>query len=87
MHSGTKYLGGHSDLICGAVAGRQELIDKNLGDADDAGHCMDPHASWVLVRGMKTLAVRVVRQNENAQAGSRIFYPSMPRCGACTIRF
>ncbi len=37
MHSGTKYLGGHSDLICGVVAGRRELMRKNLGDADDAG--------------------------------------------------
>jgi len=67
MHSGTKYLGGHSDLICGAVAGRQELIDKIWETRTTLGNCMDPHASWVLVRGMKTLAVRVVRQNENAQ--------------------
>ncbi len=67
MHSGTKYLGGHSDLICGVVAGRQELIDKIWETRTTLGNCMDPHASWVLVRGMKTLAVRVVRQNENAQ--------------------
>jgi cystathionine beta-lyase/cystathionine gamma-synthase len=67
MHSGTKYLGGHSDLICGAVAGRQELIDKILETRTVLGNCMDPHASWVLARGMKTLAVRVARQNENAQ--------------------
>jgi cystathionine gamma-synthase len=67
MHSGTKYLGGHSDLICGVAAGRQELIDKIWETRTTLGNCMDPHASWVLVRGMKTLAVRVVRQNENAQ--------------------
>jgi cystathionine beta-lyase/cystathionine gamma-synthase len=67
MHSGTKYLGGHSDLICGVVAGRQELIDKIWETRTTLGNCMDPHASWALVRGMKTLAVRVVRQNENAQ--------------------
>lgn len=67
MHSGTKYLGGHSDLICGVVAGRQELIDKIRETRTTLGNCMDPHASWVLVRGMKTLAVRVVRQNESAQ--------------------
>jgi cystathionine beta-lyase/cystathionine gamma-synthase len=67
MHSGTKYLGGHSDLICGGVAGRQELIDKIWETRTTLGNCMDPHASWALVRGMKTLAVRVVRQNENAQ--------------------
>ena len=67
MHSGTKYLGGHTDLICGVVAGRQELIDKIWETRTTLGNCMDPHASWTLVRGLKTLAVRVARQNENAQ--------------------
>jgi len=67
MHSGTKYLGGHSDLICGAVAGRRELIERIWETRTTLGNCMDPHASWVLVRGLKTLAVRVARQNENAQ--------------------
>jgi cystathionine beta-lyase/cystathionine gamma-synthase len=66
MHSGTKYLGGHSDLICGVVAGRQELIERIWETRTTLGNCMDPHAAWVLVRGMKTLAVRVGRQNENA---------------------
>jgi cystathionine beta-lyase/cystathionine gamma-synthase len=66
MHSGTKYLGGHTDLICGVVAGRKELIEKILATRTTIGNCMDPHASWMLVRGMKTLAVRVARQNENA---------------------
>jgi cystathionine gamma-synthase len=67
MHSGTKYLGGHTDLICGAVAGRRELIETIWQTRTILGNCMDPHASWVLVRGLKTLAVRVARQNENAQ--------------------
>jgi len=67
MHSGTKYLGGHSDLICGVVAGRQELMQRIWETRTTLGNCMDPHASWVLVRGLKTLAVRVARQNENAQ--------------------
>jgi len=67
MHSGTKYLAGHSDLICGAVAGRQELMERIWETRTTLGNCMDPHASWVLVRGLKTLAVRVARQNENAQ--------------------
>jgi cystathionine beta-lyase/cystathionine gamma-synthase len=66
MHSGTKYLAGHSDLICGVVAGRAELIAKILSTRTTLGNCMDPHAAWVLVRGLKTLAVRVQRQNENA---------------------
>jgi cystathionine beta-lyase/cystathionine gamma-synthase len=67
VHSGTKYLGGHSDLICGVVAGRQDLIEKIWETRSALGNCMDPHASWILVRGMKTLAVRVARHNENAQ--------------------
>ncbi len=67
MHSGTKYLAGHSDLICGVVAARRELIDKIWETRTTLGNCMDPHASWMLVRGLKTLAVRVARQNENAQ--------------------
>jgi cystathionine beta-lyase/cystathionine gamma-synthase len=66
MHSGTKYLSGHSDLICGVVAGRGELIEKILSTRITLGNCMDPHAAWMLVRGLKTLAVRVQRQNENA---------------------
>src|SRR5277367_6151738 len=66
MHSGTKYLAGHSDLICGAVAGGHEMIERIWETRTTLGNCMDPHASWVLVRGLKTLAVRVARQNENA---------------------
>jgi cystathionine gamma-synthase len=66
MHSGTKYLAGHADLICGVVAGRSDLIEKIRSTRTTLGNCMDPHASWMLIRGLKTLAVRVVRQNENA---------------------
>ncbi len=66
MHSGTKYFGGHSDLIAGIVAGRQDLIDQIHETRTTLGGCMDPHAAWLLLRGIKTLAVRVQRQNENA---------------------
>jgi cystathionine beta-lyase/cystathionine gamma-synthase len=66
MHSGTKYLAGHSDLVCGVISGRQELIEKIWETRTTLGNCMDPHASWMLVRGLKTLSVRVARQNENA---------------------
>jgi cystathionine beta-lyase/cystathionine gamma-synthase len=66
MHSGTKYLAGHSDLICGVVAGSSDLIDKIHSTRTTLGNCMDPHASWMLIRGLKTLAVRVARQNDNA---------------------
>jgi cystathionine beta-lyase/cystathionine gamma-synthase len=66
MHSGTKYFAGHSDLICGIVAGRQDLIDTIHSTRTTLGGVMDPHAAWLLLRGIKTLAVRVQRQNDNA---------------------
>lgn len=66
MHSGTKYFGGHSDLIAGIVAGRQDLIDTIHATRTTIGCNMDPHAAWLLLRGIRTLAVRVQRQNESA---------------------
>ena len=66
MHSGTKYFGGHSDLIAGVIAGRKDLIEKIHETRTTLGGVMDPHAAWLLLRGIKTLAVRVQRQNENA---------------------
>ncbi len=66
MHSGTKYFGGHSDLISGIIAGRRDLIEKIHETRTTLGAVMDPHAAWLLLRGVKTLAVRVQRQNESA---------------------
>ncbi len=66
MHSGTKYFAGHSDLIAGVIAGRKDLIEKIHETRTTLGGVMDPHAAWLLLRGIKTLAVRVQRQNENA---------------------
>lgn len=66
MHSGTKYLSGHADLTCGVVSGRRDLIDRIDESRKTLGNCMDPHAAWLLIRGLKTLSVRVTRQNENA---------------------
>jgi len=66
MHSGTKYLSGHADLTCGVVAGRRELIEPIDDTRKTLGNVMDPHAAWLLIRGLKTLAVRVERQNTNA---------------------
>jgi cystathionine gamma-synthase len=66
MHSGTKYFGGHSDLMAGIIAGRNDLIDRIHDTRTTLGGVMDPHAAWLLLRGIKTLAVRVQRQNENA---------------------
>jgi len=66
MHSGTKYFGGHADLIAGIIAGRKDLIETIHETRTTLGGVMDPHAAWLLLRGIKTLAVRVQRQNENA---------------------
>jgi cystathionine beta-lyase/cystathionine gamma-synthase len=66
MHSGTKYFSGHSDLICGIVAGGRDLIDQIHETRTTLGGTIDPHAAWLLLRGIKTLAIRVERQNENA---------------------
>ncbi len=66
LHSGTKYFGGHADLICGIAAGRRDLIDEIHHLRTTLGCCMDPHAAFLLLRGIKTLAVRVERQNQSA---------------------
>jgi cystathionine beta-lyase/cystathionine gamma-synthase len=66
MHSGTKYFAGHSDLICGLMAGRGDLIEQIHHTRTTLGGNMDPHAAWLLLRGIKTMAVRVQRQNQNA---------------------
>ena len=66
MHSGTKYFAGHSDLICGIIAGRADLIELIHNTRTTLGGNMDPHAAWLLLRGIKTLALRVQRHNLNA---------------------
>ncbi len=66
MHSGTKYLSGHADLTCGVVCGGRGLIGPIDDSRKTLGNIMDPHAAFLLIRGMKTLAVRVARHNENA---------------------
>jgi cystathionine beta-lyase/cystathionine gamma-synthase len=66
--SGTKYLNGHSDVTAGAVAGTQSFVDELMSLARSWGAPLDPHAAWLLDRGMKTLEIRVARQNENGLA-------------------
>eukprot|EP00879_Flechtneria_rotunda_P021752 GHRR01022936.1.p1 GENE.GHRR01022936.1~~GHRR01022936.1.p1 ORF type:complete len:343 (+),score=118.12 GHRR01022936.1:395-1423(+) len=68
IHSATKFLNGHSDIIAGAVAGRSKVISKITGKANHLGGSLDPHAAFLLQRGIKTLALRVERQNANAAA-------------------
>jgi cystathionine beta-lyase/cystathionine gamma-synthase len=66
LHSCTKYLNGHSDIVGGAVIGRKDLVEKVLFKLDHLGGSMDPHACFLLHRGMKTLALRVRHQNASA---------------------
>ncbi len=66
IHSATKYLNGHSDVIAGAVAGSSDVIAEVRRLLKSWGQAIDPHAAWLVERGMKTLAVRMARHNDNA---------------------
>jgi len=66
MHSGTKYLGGHSDLCCGTVNGPAELIDHVRDHAVSYGGCLNAQDCFLLERSLKTLELRVTRQSDNA---------------------
>jgi cystathionine beta-lyase/cystathionine gamma-synthase len=71
LHSATKYLGGHSDLMAGVVAGSQARIAEITALAKTFGGCLDPLAAATLNRSLKTLALRVERHNENALTVAR----------------
>ncbi|MEN3338079.1 MAG: methionine-gamma-lyase [Acidobacteriota bacterium] len=87
MHSATKYLNGHSDVTAGALAGTAARMAPILDARKKLGTVLDPHAAYALGRGMKTLAVRVERQNANAMAVARwlaadrrvhkVYYPGL----------
>jgi methionine-gamma-lyase len=88
LHSATKYLAGHSDVIAGVTAGSHSLIEKIRDMIIYLGGSMDPQAAFLLIRGMKTLEVRVRRQCETALAVARylekhpkvarVHYPGLP---------
>jgi len=67
IHSATKYLNGHSDVIAGAVAGAEPFILEVRNKMRVWGQSIDPHTAWLIERGLKTLGVRVARQNETGQ--------------------
>jgi len=66
LHSATKYLNGHSDIVAGAVIGKSALIQKVTHKLNHLGGSLDPHAAFLLHRGIKTLALRVKHHNESA---------------------
>ena len=78
LHSCTKYLNGHSDIVAGAVTGRGELIERVRHKLNHLGGALDPHACFLLHRGIKTLGVRMHRHNENAMRIAR-FLEAQPR--------
>ena len=71
FHSATKYLGGHSDLVAGAVMGGAGMIEQVRETLNLFGGSLDPHAGFLLARGIKTLALRVQAHNANALALAR----------------
>jgi len=68
LHSATKYLGGHNDLLAGTVTGPRETIDPVRKALGVLGGIIDAHAAWLLLRGIKTLDIRMARHNENGLA-------------------
>jgi cystathionine beta-lyase/cystathionine gamma-synthase len=66
LHSATKYLNGHSDIVGGVVVGSAAIIERITHKMNHLGGSMDPHAAWLLYRGLKTLALRVRQQNHSA---------------------
>ncbi len=66
LHSCTKYLNGHSDIVAGAVIGKAMMLEKITRTLNHLGGTLDPHACFLLQRGVKTLELRVLRQNESA---------------------
>jgi cystathionine beta-lyase/cystathionine gamma-synthase len=88
IHSATKYLNGHTDVIAGAVAGSAEMVEEVRRLMQVWGQAIDPHAAWLVERGLRTLDVRVARHNANGQAFaewaashpafSAVHYPGLP---------
>ena len=88
VHSATKYLGGHNDVLGGVVAGPIQLISLVRDVRSVLGGILDPHAAYLLLRGIKTLSVRVNKQNASATAMAwaleghprvrRVHYPGLP---------
>jgi cystathionine gamma-synthase len=87
MHSATKYLGGHNDLLAGVVLGRKSLTDPIREYLKITGGVIDPHSSYLLIRGLKTFALRMQHHNATAQAVAefleshpqvrRVYYPGL----------
>ncbi|MGB9683832.1 MAG: trans-sulfuration enzyme family protein [Candidatus Bathyarchaeales archaeon] len=88
VHSATKYLGGHNDVTAGIVCGSREFIQKLKKTRKILGGTLDPMAAWLLLRGLKTLALRMERHNRNGMQIAqflakhpkiaKVYYPGLP---------
>ena len=88
VHSATKYLAGHSDVTAGAVLGSADALEPVRARMRSLGSALDPHAAWLVERGIKTLAVRMERHNRNGMVVAewcaqhpriaRVHYPGLP---------
>ena len=88
IHSATKYLNGHSDVIAGVVAGTDQVVEEVRRLMQVWGQAIDPFAAWLIDRGLRTLVVRVQRQNEigvavaewfaKQDAITKVHYPGLP---------
>ncbi len=78
VHSATKFLGGHADALGGLVCGRRELVHRIFHFREINGACLEPMSAYLLLRGMKTLHLRLRQQNESALRIAR-FLESQPR--------
>jgi len=87
IHSATKYLAGHNDVTAGAAAGSEELIEPMKKLRRILGGVLDPHGAWLMLRGMKTLSLRMEKHNANGQKVAeyleahpkveRVYYPGL----------
>lgn len=87
LHSATKFLCGHSDALGGLACGNKEIIEKIFHFREINGACLDPHPAYLILRGMKTLALRMNKHNENAlelaqwlskhKMIEKVFYPGL----------
>jgi len=87
VHSATKFLGGHADALGGVVCDRRELVNRIYHFREITGACLDPMAAYLLLRGMKTLHLRIRQQNQSALKIARflqshpqvtsVFYPGL----------
>lgn len=88
IHSASKFFGGHNDVLAGVIVGRKDAVDKVKQFHNILGGVIDPHAAYLVLRGLKTLALRIERHNDSAMKIAkfleahpkieRVHYPGLP---------